>query len=247
MLRYALRRLALAIPLMLGVATLVFILMESAPGDPVDLVLGDRPVPDEVRERIERAYGFDRPAPERYARWLGALVFEGELGWSHSRTRPVSRALADALPPTLLLSAAAMIFYLGCGVALGAWSASRRGGWQERLVTYLSLATYSMPVFWLGLMAVWLLSYRFGLFPASSMSRVDAAFAALVVARQQTPSWPTCWGSRVCVRSDTTCCSSGFCIVDARVRPTSMWTSTRTDVRRSSTGWSSVLGNSRRP
>ena len=175
MLRYALRRLALAIPLMLGVATLVFILMESAPGDPVDLVLGDRPVPDEVRERIERAYGFDRPAPERYARWLGALIFEGELGWSHSRTRPVSRALADALPPTLLLSAAAMIFYLGCGVALGAWSASRRGGWQERLVTYLSLATYSMPVFWLGLMAVWLLSYRFGLFPASSMSRVDAA------------------------------------------------------------------------
>jgi len=173
--RYLLRRLAVAVPLMLGVATLVFILLETAPGSPVDRVLGDRPVPAEVRERIERAYGFDRPAPERYVRWLGALCLRGELGWSHSRARPVSRAIGEALPPTLLLAGTAMVFFLGAGIALGAWSAARRGRWQERLVTLLSLGAYAMPAFWLGLMAILLFSYRFGWFPASSMRDVDAA------------------------------------------------------------------------
>lgn len=174
MARYIARRLLVALPLMLGVATLVFVLMESAPGDPIDLVIGDRPVPDEVRERIERAYGFDRPPLERYLHWLRALAFEGELGWSHSRTRPVTTALADALPPTLLLSGAAMLFYLMTGLLLGAWSAVRRGRWSQRLVTLFTLSTYAMPVFWLGLMAIWILSYHFRLFPASSMSRVGA-------------------------------------------------------------------------
>ena len=174
MLRYIARRLLVAVPLMLGVATLVFVLMESAPGDPIDLVIGDRPVPDEVRERIERAYGFDRTPVERYFHWLGALALEGELGWSHSRTRPVTQALADALPPTLLLSGAAMCFYLLAGVFLGAWSALRRGRWSQRIVTLLTLSSYAMPVFWLGLMAIWILSYKLRLFPASSMSRIGA-------------------------------------------------------------------------
>ena len=62
MLRYVLRRVALAVPLALGVATLVFVLMESAPGDPIDRMIGDRPVPPEVRDRLESAYGYDRPA-----------------------------------------------------------------------------------------------------------------------------------------------------------------------------------------
>ena len=175
MIRYVLRRLLVAIPLMLGVATLVFVLLEAAPGSPVDQLLGDRQVPPEVRERIERAYGFDRPAPERYVRWLGALCLRGELGWSHSRARPVSRAIAEALPPTLLLAGTAMIFFLLCGVGLGVFSAARRGRWQERLVTMLSLGAYAMPAFWLGLMAILVLSYRVPLFPASSMRGIDAA------------------------------------------------------------------------
>jgi peptide/nickel transport system permease protein len=127
-----------------------------------------------VRQRIERAYGFDRTPVGRYVHWLGALLFEGELGWSHSRTRPVTRALADALPPTLLLSGAAMLFYLVTGLFLGAWSALRRGRWSQRIVTLLTLSTYAMPVFWLGLMAIWVLSYQLRLFPASSMSRVGS-------------------------------------------------------------------------
>jgi len=171
--RYFLRRLLVAVPLMFGVATLIFILLEAAPGTPVDQILGDRQVPPEVRMRIEAAYGFDRPAPERYVRWLGA-VCRGELGWSHSRARPVSRALAEALPPTLLLAGTAMLFFLVFGVALGAWSAAHRGRWQERMITLVSLGAYAMPAFWLGLMAILLFSYKIPILPASSMRGIDA-------------------------------------------------------------------------
>jgi peptide/nickel transport system permease protein len=172
--RYLLRRLALVLPLALGVATLVFVLMEASPGDPVDLLLGERPVPLEVRERIERAYGFDQPPMVRYGHWMSALFLEGELGWSHSRSRPVAGLLADALPATLVLAGAALILHLFVGVTLGVVSASRRGSWPDRALTVGSLLLYAMPTFWLGLMAVLALSYFVPLFPASSMQSVGA-------------------------------------------------------------------------
>ena len=174
MARYLIRRLALVLPLALGVATLVFVLMEASPGDPVDLLLGDRPVPPEVRERIERAYGFDQPPLTRYGRWMSALFLEGELGWSHSRSRPVARLLADALPATLALAGAALLLHLLVGVTLGVVSASRRGSWPDRALTVGSLLLYAMPTFWLGLMAVLALSYFVPIFPTSSMQSVGA-------------------------------------------------------------------------
>jgi len=173
--RYVLRRLAIAIPLALGVATLIFVLIESAPGDPVDRILGDRPVPPEVRERIEHVYGLDRPPLERYLHWLSALCLEGELGWSHSRARPVAQVMAETVPPTLTLAAAALFLHLLAGILLGIVSAARRNSWTDRLLTVGSLALYAMPTFWLGLMAILGLSYILPIFPASSMQSVGAA------------------------------------------------------------------------
>jgi peptide/nickel transport system permease protein len=172
--RFVLRRIALAVPLALGVATLVFVLMETAPGDPADLWLGARPVPPEVRQRIERAYGFDRPPLERYGRWLGALFLQGELGWSHSRSRPVTRALADALPPTIALAGTALVLHLAAGILFGVISAARRKRWPDHLLTLASLTLYAMPTFWLGLMAILTLSRALPLFPASSIGSVGA-------------------------------------------------------------------------
>ncbi|MBD3867440.1 MAG: ABC transporter permease [Acidobacteria bacterium] len=168
------KRLLLAIPLALGAATLVFVLMESAPGSPVDQWIGNRPVPPEVRDRLERAYGLDRPAPERYVRWLSSVCLKGELGWSHSRSRPVRQAIAEALPATLLLSGAALLVHLVAGIGLGLWSALSRGR-IVRGVHGTALALYAMPVFWVGLMAILLLAVRFPVFPPSSMRSVDAA------------------------------------------------------------------------
>ncbi len=168
------RRLVWVIPLALAAATLVFVVMESAPGDPADYLLGDRPIPPEVRQRIERAYGLDRPPVERYVSWLGALAFDFELGWSHSRSQPVSDVLRETLPNTLLLASGAFAIHLLSGVLLGALCAARQGGGFDRAVSSGSLLLYAMPTFWLGLMAVLALSYYLPLFPASSMHSVGA-------------------------------------------------------------------------
>jgi len=173
-LRYVVRRLAISIPLVLGVLTLVFVLVETTPGDPTDLILGDRPVPPEVRERIERAYGFDRPPLERYAHWMSSLLFRGELGWSTSRSRPVTQLLADTLPPTLLLTGVALLLHVLLGVVLGVVSAARRGRWPDRVVTLGSLTLYAMPTFWLGLMAILVFTYGLSVFPGSSIHSVGA-------------------------------------------------------------------------
>lgn len=172
MLRYVLKRVAAALPLMLGVATLIFVLLETAPGNPADLMLRDNPVPPEVRERVERAYGFDRPPIERYINWMTDLCFEGNLGWSHSRSRPVTALLREALPPTLLLAGSALVLHVLVGILLGVVSAMHRDRWPDRALTVGSLLLYGMPTFWLGLMTVLLLSYVIPLFPASSMYSV---------------------------------------------------------------------------
>jgi peptide/nickel transport system permease protein len=174
-----LKRLLMAIPLALGAATLVFALMASAPGSPVDQWIGNRPVPPEIRDRLEQAYGLDRPAPERYVKWLSSVCLRGELGWSHSRSRPVRQAIAEALPPTLLLSGAALLVHLVTGIGLGLWSALSRGR-IVRSVHGAALVLYAMPVFWVGLMAILLLAIRFPIFPPSSMRSVDAADLGLL-------------------------------------------------------------------
>lgn len=174
MLGFVARRLALVVPLALGAATLVFVLMEAAPGSPADLVLGDRPVPHEVRQRIERAYGLDHTPIERYAGWLKAVALEGQLGWSHSRSRPVAALIVETLPATVLLALGALAVHLVCGLALGAVAAARRGGRLDRALSSGSLVLYAMPTFWLGLMAVLGLTHGLALFPASSMRSVGA-------------------------------------------------------------------------
>ncbi len=174
MFRFVIRRLVLAVPLALGAATLVFVLMETAPGNAADLFLGNHPVPPEVRERIEEVYGLDRPPLERYLRWLGALVLRGELGWSHSRGRPVTETILEALPATVTLAGAALLLHVLAGVLLGALAAARRGRWVDRSLTVASLTVYALPTFWVGLMAVLAFSYFLPLVPASSMQSVGA-------------------------------------------------------------------------
>jgi peptide/nickel transport system permease protein len=171
LLTFVLKRIALAVPLALGIATLVFVLLESAPGSPVDLMLGDRPVPPEVRRELERIY--DGPLVERYFEWLRAVFLEGNLGWSHSRSRPVTRAIADALPPTLLLSGAALAVHLFVGIGLGVWAARRRRRAGDA-ISLFGLVLYAMPTFWLGMMAILLFADVIKIFPPSSLRSVGA-------------------------------------------------------------------------
>lgn len=174
MLAYALRRLLVSLPLALGAVTLVFVLLETAPGEPLDALLGDHPVPPEVRERLEAAWGLDRPPTQRYVQWLKLVIVEGDLGWSHSRSRPVTQVLRQALPPTLLLAAAAMLCHLVVGLLAGCVAASWPRRWPDRIASTTTLILYAMPPFWIALMAVLLLAHLWPVFPASSTASIGA-------------------------------------------------------------------------
>jgi peptide/nickel transport system permease protein len=167
------RRLVSALPLIAGVLTLTFLLVEAAPGRPADLLLGDGPVSPELRARVEAAYGLDRPAYARYASWIGSAL-RGDLGWSISRGRKVTSVLADALPSTIGLAAAALAIQLLAGMLLGALHVVRPGGPLDHGIGAAGLVLASVPTFWLGLMAILLLAVAVPIFPPSSAHSIGA-------------------------------------------------------------------------
>lgn len=178
MIRYAARRLLEAVPLLLGIVTLLFLLLHLAPGDPTAAYFNPNVSP-EVIEQMRRNLGLDRPLHEQYVRWLGAFL-TGDFGHSFSQFRPVSEVLADALPNTLLLGGVslALIFLVGC--AVGVVQAVRQYSALDHALTFAALFVYSVPGFWLGLMLILLFSSPIvpdGLrLPISGMRSLDWAF-----------------------------------------------------------------------
>jgi peptide/nickel transport system permease protein len=167
-LAYTLKRAAIVVPFVFAAATLVFVLLEAAPGRPADLLLGDRPVPPDVRARVERAYGLDRAPLARYGAWLADLA-HGDLGWSYSRARPVARVLREALPATLLLTGTALLLQALVGFLVGLACAASRGRALDRALTILALLVASMPVFWVGLVAILLFAKGLPILPAAGL------------------------------------------------------------------------------
>lgn len=162
------RRVVQAVVIVFLVATITFLLVHLAPGDPVSAMIEDPRIGPEIRARWRAAYGLDRPLAEQYWRYL-ASVARGDFGWSFSLHRPVGAALADAIPNTLLLMGVALLGSFVVGVTLGIVQALRRGTATDRVVSGVSLFFYSMPDFWLALMALLLLAVRLHLFPAGGM------------------------------------------------------------------------------
>lgn len=168
------RRLLSGIPLIAAVLTLTFLLVEAAPGRPVDLLLGDGPVPPELRARIEAAYGLNRTPVARYVSWIEDAA-RGDLGWSLSRGRKVTSVLADALPATIALASSALAVQLLLGVFVGALHVVRPGGTLDHVLGVFGLVLASVPTFWLGLMAILVFAVAVPIFPPSSAHSVDAA------------------------------------------------------------------------
>ena len=164
----------LAVPVIAGVLTLTFLLLEAAPGRPADLLIGDGPVAPEVRARIEAAYHLDRPALSRYGAWMGNAL-RGDLGWSISRGREVTSVLADALPHTIGLATLALIIQLLLGVSLGALHVVRPGSALDHGLGIVGLMLASIPSFWLGLMAILLFAIAVPIFPPSSSHSIGAS------------------------------------------------------------------------
>jgi peptide/nickel transport system permease protein len=171
--RLILRRLLALVPLVWLVATLTFVVVQAAPGSYADTIDNPRLSP-ETRELISARYGLDRPPLEQYLSWLGAVV-TGDLGTSFMYKQPVSTVLARALPPTLLLAGAALLFDLVLGLVLAVAAARRPYGWVDRITSILSLGLYGIPSFWLAGLFILVFSLLLGWFPASHMHSVDVA------------------------------------------------------------------------
>lgn len=167
------RRLGAAALLLLLVLSLLFALLQLAPGDPAERLLDPR-VGSQQRQALRAAYGLDRPAHEQYLRWLTATL-RGDLGISFRHSRPVAEVLAGHLGPTLLLAAAAMLVQNVTGLLLGVAAARRAGQRADHLIRAGSVLLYSLPTFWLALLALAVASYGLGLFPAGHMQSIGAA------------------------------------------------------------------------
>ncbi len=178
MLRFAGRRLLQAIPLLLGIVTLTFVVLHLAPGDPTAIYFNPN-IPPEVLDRMRASMGLDRPLHVQYLSWVRAF-FTGDFGYSYTGFRPVAEVLGDALPNTLLLGGVSLVVIFVVGCFVGTVQAVRQYGVSDTILTVSSLAIYSMPGFWLGLMLVLMVSSSWWpdllWLPVSGMKSVDHEF-----------------------------------------------------------------------
>ena len=167
MFRFLLRRLVLALPILWGVATLVFVLMRVT-GDPLEVMYGGSNDPSvlALKEQRRRELGMDRPLPVQYVDFL-ADAARLDLGRSVVTRRPVSTMLLERLPTTLELGLAAMVIAMVIAVPVGILSATRRNTWLDDASMVGALLGVSVPNFWLGLMLMLVFSLYLGWLPAS--------------------------------------------------------------------------------
>ncbi|MEM7247550.1 MAG: ABC transporter permease [Acidobacteriota bacterium] len=145
---YAFRRLLLALPTLLGVSIVAFVLVALAPGDPALAVVGERATAAELEAERKRQ-GLDKPLPVRYLSWLGR-VLTGDFGASAKTKRPVTEDLAVRWPATAELTCCALLLATLIGVAAGVTSATQRGSLPDQAAMATSLAGVSLPIFWLA-------------------------------------------------------------------------------------------------
>lgn len=150
---YLLRRLLFLPVVLWAVSFIVFVLMRAVPGDPTTAIVGEK-APKELRDRVRRERGFDRPILIQYGIYLGRLL-QGDLGESYKRSSErVSGQIARKLPHTIELSVAALLIALIGGLGFGILSAVYKGTWIDAASTSIALAGVSIPVFWLGLLLI---------------------------------------------------------------------------------------------
>jgi ABC-type dipeptide/oligopeptide/nickel transport system permease component len=158
--------LLLLIPIVIGVSFLVFGALYLVPGDAIDSMLAETGASAADIARLKREFGLDRPFAEQYATFVSRAV-RGDFGRSLRLRIPVTDALAEQLPATLELTFAALLVSVVIGLGLGVVAAVRQGSWVDTLAMVVSLVGVSMPIFWSGLLLIFLFSLRLGWLPAA--------------------------------------------------------------------------------
>jgi len=162
---------------LIGVAVIVFLIVHLIPGDPAQTMLGERAT-DQALERLRAQMGLNDPLPVQFWRYVKDLL-RGDLGRSIMSNNPVSAELAQRFPATLELSFFAMIFAIVVGVPAGIFASINQNSWFDNLSMLIALIGVSMPIFWLGLMFIWLFAVELGWFPPSSRIGVGLDFSPI--------------------------------------------------------------------
>lgn len=179
--RYWINRLVEAVPLLIGISLLTFIIFQLTPGDPIALVVDPTLISAEDREAVRQDLGLDDPFPVQYAKMMTGLL-DGDLR-SFKTKQPTLEMVCDAFPITLLVGGLGLLTGLLIGTPVGALAARKPGGWADRLVSISMTTSLAVPPFVLGLILILLFTERWGMLPASGIAPIGtigfAGFASL--------------------------------------------------------------------
>ena len=178
MLPYIGRRLLATLPVMTVVAVVVFMLLRLTTGDPAAIIAGDNATSQDVAA-IRSKLGLDRPIVQQFGIWIGS-VLRGDLGESFFFKKQVSELIAERVEPTLALATCTLLLAVTLAVPLGVLAAWRRGTWIDRAVMGLSVLGFSVPVFVIGYVLIYLVAIQLGWLPVQGYQRLADGFAGFI-------------------------------------------------------------------
>jgi peptide/nickel transport system permease protein len=170
MLSFLFRRLLSTVPVLLIVSVLVFLILRLTPSDPAALMAGDQATTEQIAQ-IRTTLGLDRSIPEQYLIWLGH-VLQGDLGQSYYYKTDVVSLIGQRLEPTMSLALITIVLAVMISVPLGVLAAWRSGGWLDRTLMGFSVAGFSIPVFVLAYLLIWLLAMQLQWLPVQGYNRI---------------------------------------------------------------------------
>ena len=168
---YIVRRLLQAIPTLLGVTVLTFVLLHIAPGGPAIALGGEKASAAQV-EHLTHVLGLDRPLHVQYGLWVASLA-HGDLGFSYIRKANVAQLIAERLPQTLLLMGTALLLSILLALPLGVYQAARQNGAFDRTASLFVFLAWSMPTFWFGTLLIALFAVDLHWFPVGGLQTID--------------------------------------------------------------------------
>lgn len=162
--RYIFNRILTAIPTLIAISIVVFLILALAPGDPMGEFATNPSITAEVRENIRRSLGLDQPIPVRYLKWFWAFL-QGDMGYSFTSRSPVSQLIAQRLPVTLWIAGTAYIIALLIAFPIGVLSALKRYSILDQVATTFTFLGFSLPPFFTGLLFIIVFSVKLNWFP----------------------------------------------------------------------------------
>lgn len=171
-------RLLQLIPVLFGVSVIVFVMMLLTPGDPVEIMLGDQHVTDELEQALRHDMGLDLPPVQRFFKFLGNAL-TGDFGLSFYHRQPVIDVIASRLPATIELSLAALLLALVVSIPLGVLAAVKKNSILDRIATVTSLFGVSMPGFWFGILLIMLFAVKLRWLPVSGNAGFSSEVAPI--------------------------------------------------------------------